>query len=97
MRPRGRSGGLTLIALYDRCNDLMIDRSAALGWDDATANGFCFRFLYPSSMRAEFGDVFACASMAADACTKILYFAKLVLSSAMSTSMMRPFAASRLA
>ena len=52
---------------------------------------------YPRSMRAVCGAVFAWASIAADACTKMLYFAKRVLSSAMSTSTIRPFAASRLA
>jgi hypothetical protein len=45
-------------------------------------------------MRAEFGAVFACANIAADACTKMLYFAKRVLSSAMYTSTIRQFAAS---
>ena len=39
---------------------------------------------------------FACESIDADACTSMLYFANRVLSDAMSTSMIRPFAASRL-
>ena len=39
---------------------------------------------------------FAWESIDADACTSMLYFARRVLSDAMSTSMIRPFAASRL-
>ena len=39
---------------------------------------------------------FAWESIDADACTSMLYFAKRVLSDAMSTSMIRPLAASRL-
>ena len=38
---------------------------------------------------------FACESIDADACTNILYFASRVLSEAISTSMIRPFAASK--
>ena len=37
----------------------------------------------------------ACESMDADACTNMLYFANRVLSEAISTSMIRPFAASK--
>ena len=46
-------------------------------------------------MSAALGVTFACANMAAEACTRILYLAKRVLSSAISTSMILPFAASR--
>ena len=49
---------------------------------------------YLISIRATSPVVFACASIEADACTKTLYFANLVLSEAISTSTMRPLAAS---
>ena len=47
-------------------------------------------------MSAVCGATFACASMDADAWTSMLYFAKRVLSAAMSVSTIRPFAASKL-
>ena len=52
---------------------------------------------YPMSLRADCGTTLAWASMEAEACTRMLALAKRVLSSAMSTSMMRPLAASRFA
>ena len=45
---------------------------------------------------ATFEVAFAWESIEADACTRMLYFASRVLSEAISTSMIRPFAASKL-
>ena len=47
-------------------------------------------------MSAVFGAILACASTAAEAWERMLYFAKLVDSSATSTSMIRLFAAFKL-
>ena len=44
---------------------------------------------------ATFDVAFACESMDADACTKMLYLANRVLSAAISTSMILPLAASK--